>query len=157
MAYIPDDAEWYLADIVQRFRVQGDARIVIHINTVLIQASRPDEAYAKAMALGEEGNMSYLNPAGRKVTSKFVGLGNLNVVYYKLEDGAELVYKQRIVRSVGASRRFVQKRTELSVFQPIRRSAGPDYCSGQIVRMAEAALGRSIATPEKRKRKRAKK
>lgn len=79
MAYIPYDAEWYLADIVQRFRVQGDPRIVIHINTVLIQASRPDDAYAKAMALGEEGNMSYLNPAGRKVTSKFVGLGNLNV------------------------------------------------------------------------------
>ncbi len=109
------------------------------------------------MARGEEGNISYLNPAGRRVTFKFVGLGNLNVVHDKLEDGAELVYEQRIVKSVGASRRLVRKRTELSVFQPTRRSAGPDYSSGQVVSMAEVALGRSIATPETRKRTRAKK
>lgn len=157
MAWIPDDAEWYLADIVLRIRVQGEARIVVHINTMLIHASSPDEAYAKAMALGDAENMSYLNTAGRRVTFKFVGLRSLSVVYEKLEDGAELVYTQRIVRSVGASRRLVRKRAELGVFQPIRRNPGPDYTSAQVVREIEAALGRPIAEPAKPKRMRSKK
>ncbi len=54
MAYIPKDAQWYLADIVIEHRITNEPQNVLHINTTLIQASSPEEAYAHAQTLGQE-------------------------------------------------------------------------------------------------------
>ena len=38
MAYIPEDAKWYLADIVLEITIEDDPRNVVHTNLVLISA-----------------------------------------------------------------------------------------------------------------------
>ncbi len=59
MAYIPADAKWYLADIVEQIAVEDDPRHVVHTNTVLIRADSPEDAYAKAVELGTNKGVSY--------------------------------------------------------------------------------------------------
>jgi len=54
MAYIPKDAEWYLATLVVEIVVEGDPRNVIQINQVLIHANNPEEAYEKALSRGKD-------------------------------------------------------------------------------------------------------
>ncbi len=58
MGYIPEDAKWYLADIVQQITVEDEPRNVVHTNLVLIRADSPEEAYQKAIELGTAGDHS---------------------------------------------------------------------------------------------------
>ena len=44
MGYIPPDAKWYLADIVEQATIEDDPRRVIPINTILIHADSPEAA-----------------------------------------------------------------------------------------------------------------
>jgi hypothetical protein len=90
MGYIPKDTKWYLADIVQEITVEGDPRNVVHTNLVLIRADSPEEAYEKAMELGTAGDQSWENADGKRVTFRFRGLRELNVIHDELEHGAEL-------------------------------------------------------------------
>jgi hypothetical protein len=78
MGFVPKDAEWYLAEIVQELTVEGDLRNVVWRNLSLIHASSPDNAYERAVALGESGDTEYLNPAGKLVTVRFHGLSYLD-------------------------------------------------------------------------------
>ncbi len=55
MAFIPQDARWYLADIVLEHRIVGDRRNVVHVNKHLIEADSPQQARRKANALGKRG------------------------------------------------------------------------------------------------------
>ena len=96
MAYIPVDAEWYLADLIVEIWVEDDPRMTVHINTVLIHASSPNDAYEKALALGKEQiGAPYLNPEGKRVESQFIGLKDLTVIHDKLQHGAELFFVER--------------------------------------------------------------
>jgi hypothetical protein len=52
MGYIPEDAKWYLAEIVEEITVEEDSRNVVHRNLHLIRADSPEEAYRKAIELG---------------------------------------------------------------------------------------------------------
>src|SRR4030095_11826460 len=81
MAYVPDDAEWLLADIVQEIRVNGCKRNIVHINSVIVHASSPQSAYVRATEVGKRGNTSYVNERGKRVTIRFRGLRNLDVIY----------------------------------------------------------------------------
>jgi hypothetical protein len=137
MAYIPRGAKWYIAEIVERLRVQGDPRAVVHVNLCLIEAAGPTIAYRKALALGKAGEVTYLNPKGRKVSIKFLGLRDLNVVHERLEHGAELLYREYVGLTAAAARKLVTRRTKLSVFRPIEPPSGPDYSSAEVL---EAAL-----------------
>jgi hypothetical protein len=51
MGFVPEGAEWYLAQVVIEFVVEGDARNVVHVNYLLVRAQSPDEAYQKALRL----------------------------------------------------------------------------------------------------------
>jgi hypothetical protein len=62
MSFIPKNANWYLADIVEEIRVGGDRKNVVHTNQVLVRADSPEEAYKNAIALGKRGNTKYWNP-----------------------------------------------------------------------------------------------
>ncbi len=64
MAHIPKNAKWYLADMIEQITVEGDPRIVVHTNVVLIRADSPEEAYQRAMKLGADLNRSYENTGG---------------------------------------------------------------------------------------------
>ena len=133
MAYIPEDAEWYLADLVVEIRVEDDPRCVVHVNSVLVNAKSPGEAYEKALDLGvKQVGEPYLNPAGKRVDSRFIGIQDLAVIHDKLEHGAELFFVERSDLQSEEVRAMIPARDELSVFAEIEPAAGPDYSSGQI-------------------------
>jgi Domain of unknown function (DUF4288) len=87
MAFIPKGALWYIADVVEELRVAGRKRQTVYINTILIKASSPEDAYVKSLKVGREANVSYKNMYGEKVDCRFRGLLNLNVIHEELGDG----------------------------------------------------------------------
>src|SRR5437879_2889197 len=133
MGYIPKSAKWYLAEIVQQITVDGDPRNVVHTNLVLVRADSPQEAYQKAVELGTAGEQSYENIDGKRVTFRFRGLHDLNVIFGELEHGAELSYSEDIDMDEAALCEWLTPKNELGIFQPIIPSTGPDYRSRDIV------------------------
>ncbi|MFO0959661.1 MAG: DUF4288 domain-containing protein [Isosphaeraceae bacterium] len=138
MAYIPEDARWYLADILLEHTVENDPRNVVHTNTHLIEAESPDQAYEKAVALGRAGEMEYANTDGKQVRTVFRGLRSLSVIHEPLEDGAELAYYESVGVSEDELRRWALPREELGVFRPRRRKRDiPNYEAESVMRMLE--------------------
>jgi len=155
MAYVPKDAEWFLAQLVEEFRVQGHKRNVVHINYVLIQAKTPPEAYRKAMQLGKVSNNRWKNPKGEDVTHRFLGLRNLDVIYDPLEHGGEIMYNERLGMSRTALRKFVRKRNELEAFLPVGSTKGrPDFSSKEIMDMVAIRLKKRIRAEQARRKRR---
>ena len=132
MGYVPTDAKWYLADIIEEIRVQGDRRNVVHTNRTLIRADSPNEAYRKALALGKQGNTRYKNPAGKTVTIKFCGLGELDVIHDELEHGGEITFSRDIAVSERNIKGRILPKNKLGVFAPMRPHRGPDYASAEV-------------------------
>jgi len=135
MGFIPKDAKWYLADIVEEIRVQGDRRNVVHTNLVLVRADSPDEAYKCAMALGKRGNTKYRNPEGKMVKIRFWGLKDLNVIHDELENGCEIIFSEDVGVSERKIKSCILPKRKLGVFAPIRPHRGPDYASGEVIEM----------------------
>jgi hypothetical protein len=120
VAYIPPDAKWYIAEIVEEFTFEHEPENIVHTNMVLIRADSPDEAYEHAMTLGKAGDQSYLNTDGITVTVKFRGLRSLSVVHGDLEHGTELMWDQSKGMSEQDLANWVVPKARLSVFRPIR-------------------------------------
>ena len=120
MAFIPPNAKWYVADLVEEIRVPGRRRNHVWINTVLIRADSPEEAYRKSLQLGRDGNTSYKNISGQKVVCKFRGIKQLNVIHDSLEHGCELFFRSKLLAEDGIKRQ-VSKKQSLAVFQTLRR------------------------------------
>jgi hypothetical protein len=133
MGYIPKDAKWYLAEIVQQITVEGDPRNVVHTNLVLVRADSPEDAYQKAMELGAAGDQSYENMDGKCVAFRFRGLHDLNVIHDELEHGAELIYSEKMDFDESAIQEWVTPKEELGIFLPITPSTGPDYASRDVL------------------------
>jgi hypothetical protein len=141
MGYIPPDARWYIAEIVLEIHVEDDPRNVVHLNSILVEANSPDEAYEKALVFGSEQESEYRNSAGHLVRFTFRGLRDLAVIHDGLEDGSELFYDQKIGITEKRIRRLVSKRDKLSVFAPIQPTADvPDYSSGDIIKQVQDLL-----------------
>jgi hypothetical protein len=124
MAHVPDNAEWFLAEIVQEIRVAGSKRNIVHVNFVIIHAKSPDAAYVRAREMGKRGDTSYLNEKGKRVTIRFRGLCNLDVIYDPLEDGCEIMYTEKLGVTENGIRRLVRPKGQLEVFMPIRGRPG---------------------------------
>ena len=150
MAYIPEDAEWFLADLVEEIRVQGYKRNIVHINYVLVRAKTPEEAYREAMKLGKRANQRYENPEGRMVTHRFLGLHNLDAIFEPLEHGCEIMFVERLGLSSAGTRKLVRSKRRLEAFLPIRgRKGRPDYASKEIVQMVgKEMMRRKRAEPD---------
>jgi uncharacterized protein DUF4288 len=133
MGFIPKDAKWYVAEIVEEIRVAGDHRNVVHTNQTLIRADCPDEAYSKAIAFGKKGNTTYKNPEGRTVTIRFRGLRNLDVIHDELEHGSEIGFTRDVGVSEKKIKSWILPKRRLGVFAPIRPNGGPDYASAEVV------------------------
>ncbi|QNI31220.1 DUF4288 domain-containing protein [Alloacidobacterium dinghuense] len=133
MAYIPEDAEWYLAEIILEICVEDDPRNVVHINVVLIHATNPEEAYDKAMKRGKTEEQTYENQQGKSVVSIFKGLRDLLVIHDKLEDGAELSYKEQIGLTKEQVSSLITPKHQLGIFAPVEQIDKPDYAAGDIV------------------------
>ncbi len=118
MAYIPPGAKWYLAEIVEEFRIQSEPENIVHTNIVLVRADSAEEAYQRAIALGKEGEMIYTNPEGRTVHVYFRGLRDLNVIHGELEHGTELIYEKRTGISELDLAQWLSSKEDLGVFRP---------------------------------------
>lgn len=143
MGHIPKDARWYLAEIVEEIVVQGDPRNLVHVNTTLVRADSPNEAYDRAQELGLDGEASYENSNGKKVVVRFRGLRSLVVVHDQLEHGAELAYSERIGVSDEEIARLIAAKEQLGVFLPITPSKAPDYGSREVREEALRRLRRA--------------
>jgi hypothetical protein len=142
MVYIPSDAEWYLADLIITIHVEDDPKNIIHINTVLVHAQSPEDAYEKALSLGaEQVSESYLNPQGKQVEFRFAGLKELSVIHDKLQHGAELFFVEKTNMTPLEVASMVQPKENLSVFSNPELSSRPDFSSGQITVAYKKAIG----------------
>jgi hypothetical protein len=138
MGFIPQGARWYLAGVVEEIVIEGDPRNVVHINTHLIEAGSPDEAFRKANELGRAGEHEYTNMDGKQVCVSFRGLRSLEVIHDELKDGAELFYEEEVSVLEDELRRWVRAKEELGVFAPVRdRLVGPNYMPGDIAASLE--------------------
>jgi len=140
MAYIPKDARWYLADIVVELTIEDQVDNVVQINTYLVEASSPEQAYTKAQTLGEQENSVYENTDGKQVNVSFRGLKNLDVIHDPLEDGSEIMYTERC----GVSKRDLEAmlcpKDQLGVFAPIEPKSVPNYLSREIAEEVDALI-----------------
>jgi hypothetical protein len=134
MAYVPKDAEWFLAEIVQEIRVAGCKRNIVHQNFVIIHAGSPEAAHARARDLGKSGDTSYINENGKRVTIRFRGLRSLDVIHDPLEDGCEIMFIEKLGLTEQSIKKLVRPKRELEVFLPIRgRLSRPNYSSKEII------------------------
>ena len=147
MGHVPQDAEWYVAELVQEIFVADDPRNVVWRNLTLVQANSPDEAFEKAQSLGNAGDTEYLNSAGKRVTVRFRGISFLDVVSDPLEHGAELLFYSQTQVPEEDVVKLLRTKEELGLFRPIKRLDGPDVASGEIVREAESISG--VPRPER--------
>jgi hypothetical protein len=134
MGFIPRNAKWYIADIIEEIRVDGDRRNVVHINQLLVRADSPNEAYGRSLRLGKDCNLTYKNQQDKRVLIRFRGLRQLSVVHDRLEHGAELSYQQEVGVGEKKIKSWIRTKKELSVFAPIQEPTGPDYADGEIMR-----------------------
>lgn len=132
-AFIPRDAKWYIADIVEEVRVEGSRRNVVHTNRTLIRADSPEEAHTKAIALGKRGNTRYKNVNGKMVTIRFRGLSELNVIHDDLDHSAEISFDRDVAVSEKVIKSWIRPKRKLGVFAPIQPSKGPDYASAEVI------------------------
>jgi hypothetical protein len=143
MAYIPKDAEWFLAQLVTEIRVGGSKRNVVHIDYVIIRAKTPQTAFARAMALGKRGTMTYKNESGETVKLRFRGLRDLDVIHDPLEDGCEIMFLEKLGMTEKGIKKLVRVKKDLEIFQPIRERKGrPDYSSKEIMDEVRRQLGK---------------
>ena len=134
MARRPRKMKWFVADLVMEIKVNGDARNVVHVNTVLIHAEDIEHAYRRSVELGRsQAWKPYSNPAGRKVSTRFVGLGFLGDVSGPLEHGVELVYAEHIGVGKAKLARMVRSKEDLLMPPEKRKHRNmPDYANGEV-------------------------
>ena len=117
MAWIPEDAKWYLADIVEEFQVEDEATSLVHVNLTLIRADLPEEAYEHSVEVGKQHETVYQNTDGKTVTVVFRGLRNLHVIYEPLEHGSEILYERKEDITEEQIAKLLRSKAELSVFR----------------------------------------
>jgi hypothetical protein len=118
VAFIPEDAKWYLAEIVQEFQVEDEDTSLVFINFILIRADSPEEAYERSLEEGRHHEYTDLNTDGKRVKSIFRGLHNLHVIHDELEHGSEIIYERREDLSEEQVQKLVRSKADLNVFRP---------------------------------------
>ena len=136
MSYIPKNARWYLAEMIEEIAVESDPRNIVHLNVVLVGADSAVAAFDRAQELGKQSEATYKNPAGKTVLIRFRGLRSLEVIHDELEHGAELAYSELIAVPEDEIAKLITPREQLGVFRPITPSQGPDYRSREVLEEA---------------------
>ncbi|MBF0410594.1 MAG: DUF4288 domain-containing protein [Candidatus Riflebacteria bacterium] len=127
MVYIPENAKWYLADIIEEIKIEDEINSIVHINLVLIKAYSPEEAYKKAKIVGKMYNSKYKNTENKIVITKFRGLRDLNVIYEELEDGSEIIYSRKNNMNDQKIKKLITPKRSLGVFATIKGCSTPNF------------------------------
>jgi hypothetical protein len=154
MGFIPEGARWYVAQLVLAIAVGRRKTVTVHVNTVLVRADSPTEAHDKALALGRGEELRYQNARGEQVRFKFLGLRELTVVHDELEHGCELLFSERLGRTMSQAKALVSLRSSLGVFAPRVPSQAPDYMSGELRKELEEALSGNTTKPRMKRSRR---
>ena len=117
MTYVPPDRNWYIAEIIMQIEIEGDADTLVHVETKLVYANSPDEAFEKAIQFGRAGEIQYENTDHNQVRLKFRGLRDLFLICDELKDGAEILYEERSGLSETQIAALVKPKSELAVFR----------------------------------------
>jgi hypothetical protein len=144
MGYIPQDAEWYVAELVMEISVCGGRCNVIHRNLTLITAHSPEEAYSKAIRMGKEGETQYMNPKDQRVDIRFRGISTLDVVYDPFVDGAEISFVEELAVPETRIQSMLPPKGKLAVFTAPHpgEERDPDYRSKAVVERAVKRIAR---------------
>src|SRR4051794_12837472 len=140
MSYVPDDVEWFLAEIIMEITVEGDDRNVVHNNWTLVRANSADDAFKRAIELGEAQANEHVNPEGKTVRFAFRGLKDLHVIYDELEHGSEVLFEETVSVEETQLQRLLKPKDRLSAFiphAPGRRKGVPDYGAKGVVEKLE--------------------
>ena len=117
---IKNNGDWYLAEVIERAeqkRMKNNSpnrRCTTWINSILIKANSPGEAYDKALKIGRKDyETSYRTVAGNDIEWKVIGLANLISIFEDIEDGAEVSW--RSIGNISAKRgnELVKSKKEL--------------------------------------------
>lgn len=115
--YVEPPWKWYIAEVVSETTVDGDSRPVGHIVTYLLFADNPDEAYAKALALLDEGEDVHCNSDGNAVRSRDLGLHEVdNPQVRELKDGDALTSRIISPTSHDELMKLVRSKEQISLF-----------------------------------------
>jgi len=138
------ESQWYLSELVMEITVSGARRNVVHRNLVLIRADSPEQAYKKAIELGQKAESSYDNPKGQQVKHTFRGVAKLEEMYEDPEDGAELTFEEYVGISSEEIGKWIPAKEKLQVFVPPRPGSehDPDYRSRKVMAVAGDMLSR---------------
>jgi hypothetical protein len=149
MGFIPKSARWYLADVVLEHRIEGEPRNVVDINTHLVEAGSPEEAYTKALTIGRDAENDYTNTEDARVQVVFRGIKQLSVIHEKLEDGAELMYSRKVGVSEDELNGWNKPMDRLAVFAPIQPGVeGPNSVPGLVNQLVDHLLPGEPGTDE---------
>ena len=80
---------------------------------------------------------------GKRVTLRFMGLHDLNVVHDELEHGAELFYNEKIDLGDAALQRWITPKESLGIFVSIARTEGPNYASAEVIKEMNQMIAES--------------
>lgn len=135
MAYVPENARWYLADVVIEHKIEEESRNVLHINTLLVRANSPERAYERALKLGKNAEHEYRNSDDKTVRVLFRGLRDLCVIYEPLRSGCEMIYSERIGLSEEETAKLVSPKDGLGVFETVQKptKGAPNYMPKDIL------------------------
>lgn len=108
---------WYAARIaVQCFVGENDpGPWTVDEQIRVIEAATHDEAYDKAMRLGEQESHDYMNPYGERVRWVFLGVSDLEeILADRIKDGTEITYLWHETYDLST---FTKERSQTTVFQ----------------------------------------
>src|SRR5262245_38312320 len=114
---------WWIASYIERFERYDEPkrklrrRCLAWENTILVRARDRGTAYRKATAHARLGDGSEARDStGRLGAWRSEGLTMLLPIYERLEDGAEVLWKEHSGRTVKSIRSLVRSKHHLAVF-----------------------------------------
>jgi|SRR5581483_3630767 len=141
MAYVPNNVQWFWAELIEEITVKGDPTNVVHRNIVLIKQSSPENAYNRALEIGREHECSYENPQGLLVHIRFRGIADFDVIHDELDDGAELMFREDIDVPEERIQKWIRPKGELRIFKTDQTSRkNPDYSSKEVAAEVDQIL-----------------
>ena len=114
------NGNWYIAEIIEkcepinRNEESELRRVITYGNHHLIKADNPKEAYNKAVKIGKESELKFVNSDKVEMEWIFVGIGELIPIYDdNIEDGAEVMWTDYGFISNKRTMKFARTEKEL--------------------------------------------
>ena len=123
-----EKGNWYIAEIIEKCepvkhnKEYDMRRVITWGNFHLIKADSPKLAYQKAIKIGKESEVKFINSDKIEMEYTFVGIADLIPIYDDIEDGCEIMWTDYGSISNRKSEKFVKSEKEiLENFKPNKK------------------------------------